>query len=89
MLGHTSQKDGEIYSTGYLTCIDTYCYGGGWLTALTLMVFVLIYVPCVAVLAVIKRETGSWKWVGFSVLYLTALAYAVAGLTRLIGSLWL
>jgi len=63
--------------------------GGGWLTALTLMVFVLIYVPCVAVLAVIKRETGSWKWVGFSILYLTVLAYAVAGLTRLIGSLWL
>ncbi len=63
--------------------------GGGWLTALTLMVFVLIYVPCVAVLAVIKRETGSWKWVGFSILYLTGLAYAVAGLTRLIGSLWL
>jgi serine/threonine protein phosphatase 1 len=32
--GHTSQKNGEILDRGYLKCIDTYCYGGGWLTAL-------------------------------------------------------
>jgi serine/threonine protein phosphatase 1 len=32
--GHSSQKTGEILELGYLVCIDTYCYGGGWLTAL-------------------------------------------------------
>jgi serine/threonine protein phosphatase 1 len=32
--GHSSQKTGEILDLGYLVCIDTYCYGGGWLTAL-------------------------------------------------------
>lgn len=32
--GHTAQKKGQILDLGYLTCIDTYCYGGGWLTAL-------------------------------------------------------
>lgn len=32
--GHTSQKRGEILDLGYLKCIDTFCYGGGWLTAL-------------------------------------------------------
>ena len=32
--GHTAQKDGAILDLGYLKCIDTYCYGGGWLTAL-------------------------------------------------------
>jgi len=32
--GHSSQKNGEILDLGYLVCIDTYCYGGGWLTAL-------------------------------------------------------
>ncbi|MBX6312249.1 MAG: serine/threonine protein phosphatase [Isosphaeraceae bacterium] len=32
--GHTSQKSGEILDLGYLKCIDTCCYGGGWLTAL-------------------------------------------------------
>jgi calcineurin-like phosphoesterase family protein len=33
IVGHTSQKTGEVLDFGYLTCIDTYCYGGGWLTA--------------------------------------------------------
>jgi serine/threonine protein phosphatase 1 len=32
--GHTSQKNGEILDCGYVKIIDTYCYGGGWLTAL-------------------------------------------------------
>ena len=34
IVGHTSNKRGEIYNLGYLVCIDTYCHGGGWLTAL-------------------------------------------------------
>jgi serine/threonine protein phosphatase 1 len=33
-VGHSSQKSGEILDVGHLVCIDTYCYGGGWLTAL-------------------------------------------------------
>jgi serine/threonine protein phosphatase 1 len=33
VLGHTSNKAGEILNLGYLVCIDTYCHGGGWLTA--------------------------------------------------------
>jgi serine/threonine protein phosphatase 1 len=32
--GHTSQKNGKILNLGHLVCIDTSCYGGGWLTAL-------------------------------------------------------
>jgi serine/threonine protein phosphatase 1 len=34
IVGHTSQKGGEILDLGHLKCIDTYCHGGGWLTAL-------------------------------------------------------
>jgi serine/threonine protein phosphatase 1 len=34
IVGHTSQKNGEILDLGHLKCIDTWCYGGGWLTAL-------------------------------------------------------
>jgi serine/threonine protein phosphatase 1 len=34
IVGHTSQKSGEILDLGHLICIDTYCWGGGWLTAL-------------------------------------------------------
>jgi serine/threonine protein phosphatase 1 len=33
IVGHTSQKTGEVLDLGYLVCIDTFCYGGGWLTA--------------------------------------------------------
>jgi serine/threonine protein phosphatase 1 len=32
--GHSAQKSGEILDVGHLICIDTYCYGGAWLTAL-------------------------------------------------------
>ncbi|MCK4487981.1 MAG: hypothetical protein KAU38_14640 [Desulfobacterales bacterium] len=31
-----------------------------------MMAFVLIYVPCLATVAVIRRETNSWKWAAFS-----------------------
>lgn len=34
IVGHTAQRDGEILDLGYLRCIDTCCYGDGWLTAL-------------------------------------------------------
>ena len=34
IVGHTSQKSGEILDLGHIKCIDTRCYGGGWLTAL-------------------------------------------------------
>lgn len=34
VLGHTANKQGEILDKGHLICIDTYCHGGGWLTAL-------------------------------------------------------
>lgn len=45
------------------------------LIALTLMLFVLIYPPCIAALAVVKRETGSWKWVAFMFFYENAFAW--------------
>jgi serine/threonine protein phosphatase 1 len=34
VVGHTAQKDGEILDLGYLKCLDTCCYGSGWLTAM-------------------------------------------------------
>jgi serine/threonine protein phosphatase 1 len=34
VVGHTSQKSGEILDEGHLICIDTFCWGGGWLTAM-------------------------------------------------------
>lgn len=49
--------------------------------ALSLMVFCLLYMPCVAALAVIKRETNSWKWMGFSAGLGLVLAYVFALVT--------
>lgn len=34
VVGHTSQKNGEILDAGHLVCIDTNCWDGGWLTAM-------------------------------------------------------
>jgi len=48
------------------------------LGALAMMVFVLLYMPCLATVAAIRRETGSFKWMIFSVVYSTSLAWGVA-----------
>jgi len=48
------------------------------LSAYAMMAFVLIYVPCLATVAVIRRETNSWKWTFFSIFYSTGLAWFVA-----------
>ncbi len=48
------------------------------LVAYSLMVFVLLYIPCVAAIAVIKRETNSWRWPAFTALYTTAVAWIIA-----------
>ena len=37
VVGHTPDKTGEILDVGFLKCIDTFCYGGQWLTALDVL----------------------------------------------------
>ena len=55
------------------------------LIALTLMLFILIYPPCIAALAVIKRETGSWKWMLFMFCYENAFAWIACFIFSNIG----
>ncbi|MFO7707256.1 MAG: ferrous iron transport protein B [Desulfobacterales bacterium] len=59
------------------------------LSALSMMVFVLLYLPCFATTAAIRRETGSTRWMLFSIGYSTAVAWLMAFLVfqsgRLIG----
>lgn len=52
-------------------------------SALSLMVFILLYCPCMATVTAIARETGSWRWAAFSVVYNTAVAWLVAWLVYL------
>jgi ferrous iron transport protein B len=57
------------------------------LVALSFMLFILIYFPCIAVIAAIKNESGNWRWSLFLTVYTTALAYLVSFLTFQVGSL--
>lgn len=60
------------------------------LTAISFLVFILLYFPCVTTIAAIKGETGSWKWTAFAMIYTTALAWitsaAVFQIGRLLGA---
>ncbi|MCH5245279.1 MAG: ferrous iron transport protein B [Muribaculaceae bacterium] len=47
-------------------------------TALSFMIFILLFCPCIATLTAIIRETGSWGYGIFSVVYNTAVAWIVA-----------
>ena len=57
------------------------------LVAASFLLFVLIYFPCIATVAAIKNETGSWKWALFVVIYTTALAWLMSFAVYQIGSL--
>ncbi len=57
------------------------------LVAYALMVFVLMYVPCLGTIAVIYRETGSWRWPAFAATYTTVLAWIAAFIVYNVGSL--
>ena len=57
-------------------------------TALSLIVWYVFAPQCVSTLAVIRRETRSWKIVGIATVYLFALAYGASFLTFRIASAW-
>ena len=58
------------------------------LVAFCYMLFVLIYFPCIAAIAAIKQESGSWKWALFAACYTTALAWLVSFAVYQIGGLF-
>ena len=59
------------------------------LAAISYMLFVLLYFPCVATLAAIKHESGKWKWAIFTAIYTTLLAWIVSFAVYQMGSLLL
>lgn len=58
------------------------------LVVVSLLLFVLIYFPCVATIAAIKEESGSWKWGIFSIIYTTMLAWFISFVVYQIGCLF-
>jgi ferrous iron transport protein B len=59
------------------------------LVSIAFLIFVLVYFPCIAVIAAIKKESGSWKWAVFMVLYTTGLAWFLSFSIYQIGSLFI
>lgn len=60
-----------MLGTGMATSFTT-------LSAFAFMVFSQLYTPCVTALGTIKKETNSWKWMGFSAVYMFAIAWVVS-----------
>ena len=48
------------------------------LVAFCFLLFVLLYFPCIATIAAIKNETGSWRWALFAAGYTTVVAWVVS-----------
>ena len=57
------------------------------LTAYCFLLFVVLYFPCIATIAAIKNETGTWRWAIFAALYTTLLAWIVSALVFQVGKL--
>ena len=58
------------------------------LAAFCLMIFVLLYMPCLPTCISIKNESGQWKWAVFTALYTTILAWTLSAAIYQIGSLF-
>lgn len=59
------------------------------LTAYCFLLFVLLYFPCIATIAAVKGETGSWLWASFSAIYTTVLAWIVSAAVFRVGLLFI
>ncbi|MEY4386145.1 MAG: hypothetical protein RLY20_1428 [Verrucomicrobiota bacterium] len=57
------------------------------LTGITLMVFYVFALQCVSTVAIVRRETNSWKWPAVQWLYMGTLAWTLAFATRHLGAL--
>ena len=58
------------------------------LTAYAFLLFVLIYFPCIATIAAIKNESGSWRWAIFAACYTTLLAWVISAVVYQVGSIF-
>jgi ferrous iron transport protein B len=58
------------------------------LAAYAYLIFILLYFPCIATIAAIKNETGSWRWATFAALYTTVVAWIMSATVYQIGGLF-
>ncbi len=55
--------------------------------AFSFLVFILIYFPCIGVIAAIRKESGAWKWAIFTIFYTTGLAWIMSYIVYQVGNL--
>jgi len=60
--------------------------GWGPVTAFALIIFTIFYAPCFVTVVCIAKETGSWKWAAFSVVFNTVLAFSLSVIFYQVGS---
>ena len=75
--GQWSMANGQLSTD--LTPLTAYCF----------LLFILIYFPCIATIAAIKNETGSWRWATVAAVYTTVLAWVISALVHQLGQLFL
>ena len=59
------------------------------LIAYAYLIFILLYFPCIATIAAIKNETGSWRWAGFAAIYTTIVAWIASAVVFQIGRIFI
>jgi ferrous iron transport protein B len=57
------------------------------LVGISFLLFILVYMPCIAVVATVRKESGTWKWALFLIIYTTLLAWILSFSVYQIGSL--
>lgn len=93
---YQADKDADEHSTTLINKLQNETHKSGEnigskvfspLTAFSFLLFILIYFPCIAVIAAIKKESGSWKWALFTIFSTTILAWLVSFTVYQIGNL--
>jgi ferrous iron transport protein B len=91
-------NEGDEYTTSLQGKIKNATYSNGInkgkpvfnpLATISFILFTLFYFPCIATVAAIYKESGSWKWAAFSVLYTTGLAWLVSLAVFQVGKLFM
>ncbi|MCX6252621.1 MAG: ferrous iron transport protein B [Bacteroidetes bacterium] len=59
------------------------------IAGISYLLFILIYMPCIAVIATVRKESASWKWTTFLIVYTTSLAWLLSFAIYQVGSLFL
>jgi ferrous iron transport protein B len=84
----TAYSLGEVDPEDSKPLADTLAQAPGWrpLTAFSLILFIMFYAPCFVSVVCISKESGSWKWGAFSIVFNTILAFTLAATVFQLGS---